>query len=460
MNRCPYHQTSHITGFDALDHEARANPWPYYDWLRQSDERRVYALPDERDFFVIHRYEDVKTVLSDPITFSSKIIPTKKSLFFVLMDGDEHKRIRSLAGELFNQKRLHEFNRELERFISTAAAELISGKPTELFSAWADKIPLGTLSILFGLDPSPENLGKLHHDNIAINKALFVIGGTGPRRKASPGVIEKASITFSLLRNAGKLIRLRQLLGAKGMSELMDMLIPAKGNHQLPRPDFKSMPEAVGPFISLLITFASLLQKDNGTKSVLPVLREAIKNGEATLTEMTLACAFIIFAGYETTSSLLSNCYVHLANHPEQFRYLKSHPEKIDDFIEESLRYYTPVGRFLRKTTTDTVMHGTKIPKGSIVIVLNGAANTDPDKFAEGCAFDSGRSNASQHLSFGKGPHFCIGAPLALFQVRLALRELIGKAGNISVLDPDQLKMVTDRDNGILRYEKIMAVAG
>ncbi len=137
------------------------------------------------------------------------------------------------------------------------------------------------------------------------------------------------------------------------------------------------------------------------------------------------------------------------------FNHLKKHPDEIDRFIDESLRFYTPVGRFLRKATVNTELNGVQIPKDSIILVMNGAANTDPDKFPAGCEFSLNRENASQHLSFGKGPHFCIGAPLALMQIKMALQELISNASSISIDESMPLKMVTDRDNGILRYEEI-----
>ena len=95
--------------------------------------------------------------------------------------------------------------------------------------------------------------------------------------------------------------------------------------------------------LNLMITFAEQLEKTGGEENSLTIFKNAIDSGEATITEMMMAGAFILFAGYETTTSLLSNCFVHLARNPELFNQLKMHPEKIDDFIEESLRYYTPI---------------------------------------------------------------------------------------------------------------------
>ena len=455
MPNCPFHQTKSIFEFDALNPAARENPWLYYDWLRKEESRRMYPLPHEKNFFMVHRFEDVKQVLSDPVTFSSKIIPTRKSLFFVLADGEEHKRIRTIISEVFAQRSLEQFEDLISEYIRNCTAALISAGNAELFDTWADRIPLAVLSILFGMDTAVERLRELHHDNIAINRALFVTGGTGPRRNAQPSFSEKLSITFSLLGQTVQLVKLRRLLGADGMNELLQMLIPEKGNHNIPRPDFSQIPDGIGPMLKLLVAFAEKLKQTGDDNTVMPLLRNAISQKKASLTEMMMACAFIIFAGYETTSSLLSNCFVHLSRHPELFNRLKKHPEEIDQFIDESLRFYTPVGRFLRKATIDTELNGVQIPKDSIILVMNGAANTDPDKFPAGCEFSLSRENASQHLSFGKGPHFCIGAPLALMQIKMALHELISNASSISIDESMPMKMVTDRDNGILRYESI-----
>ncbi len=455
MSACPYHNIQSIQAFDALNPATRENPWLYYDWLRDDVKRSVYPLPHEKNFFMVHRYEDVKQVLSDPVTFSSKIIPTRKSLFFVLADGEEHKQIRSIIGDVFTQRQLQQFEKQILHYINDCTSDLIQSGNSELFDSWADRIPLAVLSLLFGLDTNIESLRELHRDNISINRALFVTGGTGPRRNAQPSFSEKLSITFSLLGETVQLIKLRRLLGADGMNELLLMLIPEKGNHNIPRPDFSQIPDGIGPMLKLLVAFAEKLKQTGDDNTVMPILRNAVQQKQATITEMMMACAFIIFAGYETTSSLLSNCFVHLSRHPDLFNHLKKHPDEIDRFIDESLRFYTPVGRFLRKATVNTELNGVQIPKDSIILVMNGAANTDPDKFPAGCEFSLNRENASQHLSFGKGPHFCIGAPLALMQIKMALQELISNASSISIDESMPLKMVTDRDNGILRYEEI-----
>ena len=448
-SKCPFHVIASIDRFDALDAEARSNPYPYYDWLRDDPERVVYKLPDEESYYVVHRYEDVKSVFADTDNFSSQVIPTAKSPFFVLMDGEDHKRIRSVISLVFSQKNVLKWEKRISEIIKSTTQEFINSETGDLFTLWANPIPLGTLAVLFGLDHDRNSLEKLHEDAIAINRALFVTGGTGPRRKATPTWREKFSI------------KLRRLIGKAGMKELRSMLRISDTSIATPRPNFDQIPKGIAPMLDLMIAFAEKLQEANtgerSEENPLVVFNDHIDKGEVTFLEMVMAGAFILFAGYETTTSLLSNCFVHLARNKEIFHELKNHPEKVEGFMEESLRYYTPVGRFLRRAKKDVVVSGQIIPKDSIVIIMSGAANTDPEKFENGCVFDMNRQNSHQHLSFGKGAHFCIGAPLARMQVMLALKELISTSTDISIDETQKLEMVTDRDNGIFRYERIVS---
>src|SRR5688572_16928908 len=233
---CPFHEISYIKEFDALDTKARENPWPYYDWLSAASEP-IYKVPHEEGFYMVHRYEDVKSIFSDTENFSNKIIPTIKSPFLALMDGAEHARIREVVAEIFSPKNLSAIEAAIRSAIITATDKLFQNRPVELFDTWANILPLSTLSLVFGLDTSPSAILKLHHDSIAINKALFVTGGTGPRRNNRPDTLEKLKISWALIKHSGKIIRLASLLGKKGMTELLKMIRPENHNLVVPRPN-------------------------------------------------------------------------------------------------------------------------------------------------------------------------------------------------------------------------------
>ncbi|MEZ4960766.1 MAG: cytochrome P450 [Saprospiraceae bacterium] len=460
---CPFHAIHNIKEFDALDPAARENPWPYSDWLRSGADRRVYKLPQEDAIYLLHRYDDVKAALTDADTFSNKIIPTVKSPFFALTDGKDHQRIRSIIATFFTPSNLQKREAEVQNVVQTATENLLQKGRCELFENWAVPIPLGVLASMFGLPGHEASIAKYHHHAVAINRALFVTGGTGPRRSEEPTVAEKAAISFAIFKNIPRFIKLWKMVGNKGMAELKTMVQFARKDLATPRPNFEHIPAGLGPMLELMLLFLEKLKthkNKDGTdgSDVIATLNFYHKKGDISQVEAMMAGAFILFAGHETVTSLLSNCFVHLARNPATFQELKAEPGLIENFVEEMLRFYTPVGRFLRRTTRAVELNGQSIPKDAIVILMLGAANSDAERFENGCLFDPGRKNARQHLAFGKGVHFCIGATLARMQAVAALKALVGRTSSIAVDETKPLKMVTDRDNGIFRYEELKVV--
>jgi cytochrome P450 len=347
------------------------------------------------------------------------------------------------------------------RLVVQAATErLFQKKECELFENWAVPIPLGTLASMFGLPADEASILKYHEQAIAINRAIFVTGGTGPRRSQEPTAWEKAAISLAILKNIPKLLKIRQLVGRQGMAELKTMLQFARKDLDTPRPNFEHIPAGLGPLLDLMLVFLKKLNKhpaNGGTDGSDPIatLQFYLKKGEISQVEAMMAGAFVLFAGHETVSSLLSNCVVHLARNPAEFQRLKSQPALMENFVEEMLRYCTPVGRFLRRAACDVEIGGQLIPKDAVVILLLSAANTDDQRFENACQFDPERKNARQHLAFGKGAHFCLGASLARMQALFALAELLKRAEAISLDESMPLKMVVDRDNGIFRFENL-----
>lgn len=449
---CPFHTTkANIGAFDMVDAEARSNPFPYYHWLSEKDERRVYKIPHEEGFYAVHRYEDVKWVLQNPALFSNEILPTRKSPFFALMDGDEHARIRNVAAKIFLVKD-DQLEKQILKSISSYTDDLIHTKKGELFEKWATPIPISTLCHIFDLDDSPEQIKSFHNTAIAINRALFVLGGTGPRGKDNPSFSQKLKIAYRTVKHLSTYQQLKKQVGRDGMREFKQMFRPRATNDPMPRPDYNSLPAAIGPLFKLILLFAEKLNAPSDTRAI-KILQEAIRNQSLTKMEACMVGAFVMFAGYETTTSLLSNCVYHLAINKETLRNLKERPQQLEGFVQEMTRVYTPVHRFLRRTTEDVTIDGHTIPKGAVVIILLGAANTDASAFKAPFELDTERN--AKHLSYGKGVHYCLGATLANFQVTEALRSLLLGVNHIEILQKDALKMVTDRDNGIFRFEQL-----
>jgi cytochrome P450 len=139
-------------------------------------------------------------------------------------------------------------------------------------------------------------------------------------------------------------------------------------------------------------------------------------------------------AGSETTASLIGHMVRYFTADPALREGLEADPERWEETIEEGLRRSAIINNLMRVTTTDTEIGGVAIPAGSAVLVNIAGSSTDPESFAEPLAFDPDRENLSDHLAFGTGRHFCLGAPLARLEARCALQELYARLPGLTVV--------------------------
>ena len=121
----------------------------------------------------------------------------------------------------------------------------------------------------------------------------------------------------------------------------------------------------------------------------------------------------------------------HPAPHPEQLAWLREHPEAIPNAVEEMVRWVTPFVSMSRTATRDVEMHGQTIREGDEIMMLYPAANRQPDRFPDPFQFDIRREFKHQNLSFGYGPHFCIGARLARAEARIVFEELFPRVDEL-----------------------------
>jgi len=143
-----------------------------------------------------------------------------------------------------------------------------------------------------------------------------------------------------------------------------------------------------------------------------------------TLQEIASTCEFFLTAGHETTTGLIGNAALALANNPGEAMEVMRNPSLIPSMIEEAARFDPPFQADFRATTEAVTIHGVEIPRGAKVALLWAAANHDPDVFAEPNRFLVSRT-PNQHLGFGHGIHYCIGAPLARMEIRVAAKVLM-----------------------------------
>ena len=176
--------------------------------------------------------------------------------------------------------------------------------------------------------------------------------------------------------------------------------------------------------IAAELTQQKLEQPDN---SMLSRLIHGEVDGQK-LDQLSINMFFVTLsiAGHETTRSTATH-FVRLMNeHPEQYELLRSDVDKyLPNAIEEVLRFSPPVVKFRRTATQDTEIGGYPIKQGDKVYLSYPAANRDPEVFDNPNEFDITRENASKHLSFGTGPHVCLGARLARYQLQALLKEIV-----------------------------------
>jgi cytochrome P450 len=163
--------------------------------------------------------------------------------------------------------------------------------------------------------------------------------------------------------------------------------------------------------------------------------------------ELYETCALLLVAGHETTSNLIGNGLLALLRQPEQIRLLRDEPCRMEQAVEELLRYDSPVQATTRIAPEDIDFQGQTFRAGQQVALILGAANRDPNRFADPDRLDVTREDA-RHAAFGHGIHFCLGAPLARLEAPIAFRAMIERFPNMRL---DESITPRWKENVILR---------
>ena len=155
-------------------------------------------------------------------------------------------------------------------------------------------------------------------------------------------------------------------------------------------------------------------------------------------------------AGHDTTSATLASGVEALMNNPDQLRALQQDPSLLDNAVEEMIRWGTPVRHFLRQATEDYTLRGAKIAAGDWLMLVYLSANRDDAVFADPYRFDVRRKNANEHIAFGTGVHFCLGAHLARMELKAFIRELLSRLESIEPNGPSE-HMIANFVGGLKR---------
>jgi cytochrome P450 len=180
---------------------------------------------------------------------------------------------------------------------------------------------------------------------------------------------------------------------------------------------------------------------------VTELLRAEVDGERLTQAEFNAFVLILAVAGNETTRNLISGGLALLCEHPAERRRLQADPALLPTAIDEMLRYHPPVLHFRRTAMRDVELRGERIREGDKVSIWYASANRDEDVFPEADRFDVGRT-PNDHLSFGFGPHYCLGAALAQLEARVMFEELFARLPDIALAGP-VVRLRANHINGI-----------
>lgn len=204
--------------------------------------------------------------------------------------------------------------------------------------------------------------------------------------------------------------------------------------------DFSDTPESLEEYKHKIGEFAEYLEylvrkkREKPAEDLLSSLIQAESEGtRLSIEELYSTIMLLIVAGHETTVNLITNMTFALLNHPDQLEKLRQNPDLIDSAIEEALRFYSPVElTTLRWAAEPFTLHGQEIKRKDVIIVSLASANRDDAVFPNADRFDIERKD-NRHLAFGHGSHFCLGAPLARLEAKIAIQTLLRRFEHIEI---------------------------
>lgn len=375
--------------------ELRRNPYPFFQQLRESAPVLHNAAAD---LWFVFDYDGVKRVLTDQEHFSSAVWASGvTSQWLVFSDPPRHSKLRALISRAFTVRTVADLEPRI-REISKTLLQPLRGT-IDLVAEYTVPLPLRVIAEMLGAPA--EDYPRFRRWSDAVLGLIHSVS-----RDAKKAAAEEAfrDVTGEMREYVGALLRARH---SDPTDDLLTRLLYAEVD------ETRLSEEEILGFFQLLLV-----------------------------------------AGHETTTNLLTNAIVSLAEHPEQRERLT--PEGMSSAIEEVLRYRSPVQATFRRTRRPVELHGQTIPEGKLVLPMIGSANRDPKHFREPERFDVTR-DPNPHLAFGHGMHFCIGAPLTRLEARIALPDLLARKPEVLDLEwtprdafhvhgPSQLQVRLARD--------------
>lgn len=364
----------------------RSNAYPLDPFTHYEQMRSVAPVlqDDQTGSWHVFRYDDVQRVLSEHATFSSRIggdNPSGSGQLFasslITTDPPRHRQLRSLVTQAFTPKAVDALAPRIAELANGLLDGIAAGGSEDLIRELAYPLPVIVISELLGIPAGDRERFKQWSDIIV------------SQTRTGPANAEQDSTTS----------------------------------------------EMIGYFLALIDARRSRPGKD----LVSTLLSAEIDGQRLTVPELLGFCSLLLVAGNETTTNLIGNAVLCLAESPGTLGRVLADPALLPQTLEEVLRFRSPVQSMYRVTAVETTLGGKQLPAGAPVVAWIGSANRDELQFERAAEFDVDRAQ-NRHLAFGHGIHFCPGAPLARLEARIAMEVLLSRLPGLSLVAGAQLE--------------------
>jgi cytochrome P450 len=369
--------------YNPYDYRIHEDPYPTYARLRE--EAPLYHN-GEQGFWALSRHEDVIAGFRNPAQLSNRFgvsldpaaygPEAHRAMSFLGMDPPRHTRMRSLVSKGFTPRRVADLEVRIQRIATDHLDAALQREEFDFVADLAGLLPMDVISEMLGL-PSPDRVEL---------------------RRLSDALVHREEGFLDVPATA--------VHAALSLAGYFADLIAARRR-------------APGPDLTSALTVAE------------------IDGDRLTDDEVISFLILMIVAGNETTTKLLSNAWYWAWRYPDTKAAVLAAPDRVSDWIEETLRYDTSTQMLVRVTTGAVELLGETIPDSCPVLLLLGSANRDPRVFPEPDRYDIDR-DTSKLISFGAGRHFCLGAALARLEARVVLRLIAERVADYDV-DGDRI---------------------
>lgn len=390
MKKCP-------ADFNFFDEDVLNCPYEFYEVLQ--DQAPVYQLPGT-NIFMISRHADIKQLLKNTRVYSNNFnellkgpepAPEVTAIYarawqpvdtMITADPPRHKTYRSLVNKVFSAKRVNAMESYMETIVHELIDNFIERGECDFIREFTTPLPVYVIADQLGVPRQDLRDFKRWSDAFA-------------RRLSQMATAEEQ------VEDAENIVAF-QFYFADIIAE----------RRQHPRDDM----------ISDLVN-TTIEDPDSG--EVRPLNME----------ELQSLLQQLMVAGNETTTSAITGGMLSLTQNPEQLAALQEDPDRIANAVEEILRMESPSAGMWRVVKEDSIVHGVRIPKDSLLMLRYHAANRDHAVFETPNTIDIERSNADEHIAFGQGIHYCPGAMLARKEMNVAFKALLARMSNFQLVE-------------------------